>query len=213
MNETDQSPLTGWAKIDRRVDRGSRAKAEGLSSMEIGPRRRLGIIRLCCLMHFLLGSLTLHAQAYMSEYEVKALFLLNFIKYVEWPAGASATITIGILGQDNFGDSLKNAVDGKTIDGRTLMIRHLTLGDSPDGCAILFISASEASQQSAILSKTGSRPILTVGESETFIENGGIINFLLKDGKIHLAINLSAAHKANLQISSKLLSVADVVKE
>ena len=155
----------------------------------------------------------MQAQTSMSEYQVKALFLLNFVKYVDWPAGASGPITIGILGQDNFDDNLTNAVDGKSINGRAITIRHLSSGESPSGCSVLFISSSENSQLNTLLNKTGSLPILTVGESESFLENGGIINFMLKEGKIHLAINLKAAQKANLQISSKLLSVADVVKE
>ena len=155
----------------------------------------------------------MRAQPSMSEYQVKALFLLNFVKYVDWPAGESGPITIGILGQDNFNDSLTNAADGKTVNGRAITIKHFSLGDSLSGCSILFISASENPQLSAILSKTVSMPILTVGESDSFLDNGGIINFMLKEGKIHLAINLKAAQRANLQISSKLLSVADVVRQ
>jgi len=164
-------------------------------------------------MMFLWGNLTAHAQPSMSEYQVKALFLLNFVKYVDWPAGASGPITIGILGQDNFDDNLTNAVEGKSINGRAVTIKHLSSGDSLSGCAVLFISSSEDSQLSAILSKTCMLPILTVGEDESFLQDGGIINFTLKEGKIHLEINLKAAQKVKLQISSKLLSVADVVKE
>jgi hypothetical protein len=93
------------------------------------------------------------------------------------------------------------------------VIKHISENEVLSGCAILFISSSENSQLNGILSKTGSLPILTVGEADSFLENGGIINFMLREGKIHLAINLKAAQKANLQISSKLLSVADVVKE
>jgi hypothetical protein len=214
MNEAYQTQPKVFEKMNRQINRCLRAKADDLSlSLETRPRWRLGIIGLYGLMLFLLGSLAMHAQTSMSEYQVKALFLLNFVKYVDWPAGASGPITIGILGQDNFDDNLTNAIDGKTVNGRTITIKHFSPGDSLSGCAILFISASENSQLSAILGKTGSMPILTVGESESFLENGGIINFMLKEGKIHLAINLKAAQKAHLQISSKLLSVADVVKE
>jgi YfiR/HmsC-like len=205
MNEAYQSQPVIFDKMNRQANRCLRAKADDL--------RRLGIMGLCGLMFFLFGSQTMRAQTSMSEYQVKALFLLNFVKYVDWPAGASGPITIGILGQDNFNDSLTNAVDGKNINGRAITIKHLSSGDSPDGCAILFISSSENSKLGAILGKTSSSPILTVGESESFLQSGGIINFMLKEGKIRLAINLKAAQKANLQISSKLLSVADVVKE
>jgi len=208
-----QSPAR-LVKISRRVCRSRRASSDDLSvSNSIRHYWRWTTVSLFALMVFLFGSLSVHAQTSMSEYQVKALFLLNFVKYVDWPAGASGPITIGILGQDNFNDSLTDAVEGKNINGRAITIKHLSSGDSLSGCTILFISSSENSQLSAILGKVGSLPILTVGESESFLQNGGIINFLLKEGKIHLAINLKAAQKVNLQISSKLLSVADVVKK
>ena len=169
------------------------------------------------LLVLLLGSLTAHAETSMSEYQVKALFLLNFIKYVEWPAGAMPSVTtpiiIGILGQDNFNDNLNRAVDGKNINGREIIIKHLSSDDDLSSCSILFINSSESAHLSEILRKTGSLPILTVSENESFLQKGGIINFLLKEGKIQIEINLKAAHKAKLQISSKLLSVAVAVKE
>jgi YfiR/HmsC-like len=178
------------------------------------PRRwRFGAVGLLGLMIFLWGSLPMSAQTSMSEYQVKALFLLNFVKYVDWPAEASGPIVIGILGQDNFNDSLRAAVEGKNIGGREIVIKHVSAGDDLSGCTILFVSSSENPQLNQILGKAGSSPILTVGESDSFLQNGGIINFTLKEGKIHLEINLKAAQKVNLQISSKLLSVADVVKE
>jgi len=214
MNEVYQKQPVISKQRNRPVNRCLPAKASDLSlSLATRRRRRLGIIGLCGLIFFLWGSQAMRAQPSMSEYQVKALFLLNFVKYVDWPAGESGPITIGILGQDNFNDSLTNAADGKTVNGRAITIKHFSLGDSLSGCSILFISASENPQLSAILSKTVSMPILTVGESDSFLDNGGIINFMLKEGKIHLAINLKAAQRANLQISSKLLSVADVVRQ
>ncbi len=163
-------------------------------------------------MVFLCSSLTAQAEITMSEYQVKALFLCNFVKYVEWPAG-TGPIIIGILGEDNFNDSLKNAVEGKSVNGRVILIKHLSAGDDLKGCSILFISSSENSQLGGILGKTSTLPILTVGENGSFLEKGGIINFALKDGKIHLEINLSVAKKVKLQISSKLLNVAEVMKD
>jgi YfiR/HmsC-like len=165
------------------------------------------------LMVFLFGSRTIHAQTSMGEYQVKALFLCNFVKYVDWPDNASSPIIIGILGQDNFNGSLAHAVEGKNFNGRPIIIKHLSTDDDVGGCAILFISASENSRLDEILGKTGTLPILTVGEDETFLQKGGIINFALKEDKIHLQINLKVAQKVNLQISSKLLSVADIVNE
>jgi hypothetical protein len=81
-----------------------------------------------------------------------------------------------------------------------------------NGCQILFISDSESSRMGGILDKAGALPILTVGEDEQFSKNNGIINFVLKNGKVRLEIDLAAAKKTGLIISSKLLAVADVVK-
>jgi len=161
------------------------------------------------LLVFLLGSLT-YAETSMSEYQVKGLFLLNFAKYVDWPGDSPGPITIGILGEDHFGDNLKKLVEGKSINGHTIVIRHLSSIEDLDGCSILFVSSSEDSRLDRILVKTGTLPILTVGENESFLDKGGVINFALKEGTIHLEINLKAARQVKLQISSKLLSVADV---
>ena len=174
-------------------------------------------VRMVGLMIFLLASHLAKAQPTMSEYQVKALFLLNFIKYVDWPAvampGANAPLVIGIMGKDNFNDYLTNAIDGRSVKGRAIVIKHLALNDAPGGCAILFIRSSATASLGKILANTGTEPVLTVGEDETFLDKGGIINFKLDQGKIRLEINLKAAQKANLQISSKLLNLADTVKE
>lgn len=174
-------------------------------------------MRLAGLMILLLGSLSASGQASMSEYQLKALFLLNFVKYVDWPedvaSGTTAPIVIGVLGQDKFNDSLTQVVEGKTINGHTIIIKHFSADDDLSRCAILFISSSEDPRLSEILEKTNTLPILTVGEDESFWEKGGIINFTLEEDKIHIEVNLNAAQKVKLQISSKLLSVAATVKK
>jgi len=151
-----------------------------------------------------------------TEYQVKALFLMNFTKYVEWPATAFATnntpFTIGVYGENNFGDNLRNAVAGKKVGSRSIVIRQVDGTNDMAQCQILFISGSEKKNTGDILDMLKVSPVLTVGETEQFTGQGGIINFVKKDGKVRLEINLQAAQQANLQISSKLLSVADVVK-
>ena len=151
-----------------------------------------------------------------SETQVKAIFIYNFARYVEWPVSAFATsnapIVIGVLGTDPFGDNLQHDVDGKTVNGRPFVIKHFAADSEWTGCQILFISHSEASRVAAILTKTSLLPILTVGEDDSFAQNGGIVNFVLKNGNVRLEIDLAAARKAGLAISSKLLAVADVVK-
>jgi hypothetical protein len=151
-----------------------------------------------------------------TEYQVKALFLLNFAKYVEWPAEAFADATtpiaIGVVGEDPFDGRLEKAVMGKSVGGRAIVIRKVSNDDDLPKCHILYISILEKKRLAAVLAKVKATPVLTVGESEHFAQEGGVISFVKKDEKIRLEIDLNAARQARLQLSSKLLSVADVVR-
>jgi hypothetical protein len=218
IDSPDRQPVVRMLKAPPRACGARPAKGNVLLPFAPIPRRwGHGAVSVLGLMAFLLGTLVGHAQTSMSEYQVKALFLLNFVKYVDWPAAISpdtkAPIVIGILGQDNFNNSLRDAAEGKEINGRAITIRHVSSTDDLSGCSVLFVSSSENNRLDAILGKTSILPILTVGEDEEFLQKGGIINFVLKNGKIGLEINLKVAQQVKLQISSKLLSVAEVVKE
>jgi hypothetical protein len=156
------------------------------------------------------------ADGPLPEYQVKALFLLNFTKYVDWPpnafAGSNTPVTIGVFGESKLGEALKNVVAGKSIGGRAIAIRQIQGAGDFGQCQILFISDAESSRIRDILENTRALPVLTVGEDEAFGRNGGIINFVLKNGNVRIEIDLAAARKAGLAISSRLLAVADVVK-
>jgi hypothetical protein len=154
------------------------------------------------------------AEATLPEYQVKALFLLNFTKYVDWPTNAFAAsntpVTIGIYGESKLGEALKRVVAGRSIGGRSIVIRQIENTEDASQCQILFIS-NAASRARGILDKASALPVLTVGEDAAFAQNGGIIDFVLKEGNVRLEIDLAAARKAGLTISSRLLAVADVV--
>jgi YfiR/HmsC-like len=156
------------------------------------------------------------AETLLTEYQVKSLFLMNFIKYVDWPPGSFAAddtpIIIGLYGEDKFGDALKNTVEGRIISGRRITIQPVQSENDSGKCHILFVSDSEKNRLDEILAPVKTLPVLTVGETDRFMEQGGVINFVKKEGKIRLEINLTAALEAKLEISSKLLRVADVVK-
>lgn len=177
-------------------------------------RKAAGVLALLGLLaganHAASGELT------FSEYQVKAMFLFNFAKYVEWPSDVftdtNAPITIGVLGENRFGDELQKVVAGKNVSGRTIVLRQVENANDASKCHILFISASEKNRLGEILGKIKGLPVLTVGETEQFTGQGGIINFMRKEDKVRLEIDLNAARQAKLQLSSKLLSVADVVK-
>jgi hypothetical protein len=151
------------------------------------------------------------------EYQVKAAFLFNFAKFVEWPAGSLKRPTDGIhicvFGDNPFGTALSEVLAGKKVNDRPLVgVRLLEIKEA-SRCQILFISKSEHTRLGAILVATASAGILTVGDSDNFALDGGMIGFRLEDGKVRLEINLKAAENAQVQISSKLLSLAQIVKK
>ncbi len=150
-----------------------------------------------------------------TEYQIKAAFLYQFAKFVQWPdkvfADSSKQIVIGILGQDPFRDDLDNTVRGKYIHGRQIEIERYDRLDNINNCQILFISDSETKNLAMIFSKLRHASILTVGDTENFSREGGIINFIRKANKIHFEINVDAAQAAGLKLSSKLLNLAKIV--
>ena len=151
----------------------------------------------------------------LPEYPVKAAFLYHFLEFVEWPRASPlppARVTIGVLGRDPFGEVLDKAILKKIVQGRTLTIRRFASIDDLEACEILFISTSEMKQLPQILERLQGAAVLTVGEADRFARRGGMIGFVLEDDRVRLEVNRAAADKAGLQISSKLLAVARVVK-
>ena len=152
-----------------------------------------------------------------SETRVKAAFLVNFPKYVDWPADAFARsnspIVLAVFGEADVAEDLRKMTEGKTVNGRRLEFRHVnTEAECAHGCHILFISAAEGPRTGALLNRIQGASILTVGDSDDFLDMGGVINLALRDRKIRIKVNLAAAHQARVVISSKLLAVADAVK-
>ena len=174
-----------------------------------GSRTRMSAV---ILVLALLLPASLNGQ--VDEYRLKAAFLFNFAKFVEWPRqtfkSPSDPIVICILGRNPFGSILGETIGGKSAGGRTFAVRQLSESQGVAGCTILFVSAS-AAQRFRDRSRENSG-ILTVGETPAFAACGGIIAFKLEHGTIQFQINTTAAERAQLQISSKLLSLAEVVK-
>jgi len=151
------------------------------------------------------------------EYMVKAAFLYNFAKFVEWPPhsfkSASDPIVIGVLGKNSFGDALTSVISGKTFEGRPFRVREVADAPQAAGCQILFISSSERKQLETLLRQIGNPGVLTVGETDNFTSDGGIVNFKIENGSVRLQINVAAARRQQLHISAKLLSLAEIVEK
>jgi YfiR/HmsC-like len=154
---------------------------------------------------------TARAQAAAPEYDVKAAFLYNFTKFVEWPADAfhddRSSLRLCVLGEDPFGGSLRE-IAKEEVAGRRLSVWRASLMSDPTGCQILFVSQSESKRLPQILAAVRGAPVLTVGDTEGFLEKGGIINFVLQGSKVRFEINQDVAEQSGLKISSKLLRLA-----
>jgi YfiR/HmsC-like len=155
-----------------------------------------------------------------SEYLIKAGFIFNFAKFVEWPpatfAQPDSPIVIGILGTDPFGAIIDQIVQDKKIGGRGIVIKRLKWGaDSKDlkECKILFVGASERAHLDELVQTLRGLPILTVGETPGFAEHGGVIRLVLEDNRVRFEVNVEAARQAGLTISSRLLTLARIVQQ
>jgi hypothetical protein len=140
------------------------------------------------------------------EYQVKAVFLLNFTKFIEWPAEAfeqpESPVTICILGEDPFGAAINQTVSGEVVNGRKIAVQRIKHLPAPKSCQVLFLGP-------AVKSLPDLGPgVLTVGEGESFEREGGMIAFIIENRRVRFDVNQAAAERAGLKISSKLLSVA-----
>jgi hypothetical protein len=165
----------------------------------------------------LIPALGTRAQDGPSEYQVKAAYLFNFLKFVEWPENAFvdslAPMVIGVVGDDPFGNALPQVVIGKTVQGRDVVVRTYRAGEDLRGAHILFIGSSERKKLPAIFSSLRGSGVLTVADMEGFLDSGGMIQFVPENNRVRFAVNVEAARRAKLKMSSKLLSLAKTVEE
>jgi hypothetical protein len=144
--------------------------------------------------------------------DVEAAYLYNFAKFVKWPPTAKADVlNICILGKDPFGATLDQVVAGETIDGIHLAVLRLADERSVQPCAILFIGDSESPHLERDMASVAQLPILTVSDIPGFMENGGTIQFVLQENRVRFEVNLNAARKGGIGLSSQLLKVATKV--
>ena len=183
--------------------------------------RRLGIliIALSVSLSWAPGALAQDSSD-SSEYLIKAGFIFNFAKFVEWPpttfAQPDSPIVIGILGTDPFGTIIDHIVQDKKIGGRGFVVKRLKWGAEAKDlreCKILFVGASERVHIDELVQIVKGLPILTVGETPGFAEHGGVIRFVLEDNRVRFEVNVDAARQGGLTISSRLLTLARIIQQ
>jgi len=150
-----------------------------------------------------------------TEYEVKAAFLYNFARFVEWPAdtfrNAQEPFVIAVLGRDPFGAVLDGTVSGKTVLGRRIEVHRASRVEEARDAQIVFVCASERATMPVLLKALERPGLLTVGEVDGFAEQGGAINFTMQGRKVRFEINPTTAEQARLKMSSQLLKLATLV--
>jgi YfiR/HmsC-like len=175
----------------------------------MGPLRNL-LIRVLCL--WLALAFVSEGRAQYAEYEVKATFLLTITKFTSWPDKAAADtrnpFTIGVLGDDPFGDTLDAIMRGQTVAGRKIAIKRSSKPDALDGCQILFISRSEASRVAEILKARRREGTLTVSDIDEFTKLGGMVGLSTGASKLRFHINVNEAQRARLNFSSRILTLS-----
>lgn len=185
------------------------AKARALSAAGSCSRRN-------ALAAFLLLALipVRSAKAQINPTELKAVFLFNFAQFVEWPAAAFETadspLVVGVLGADPFGKVLDDVLRNERARNRRLALERYKHLSDIERCHILYVSRSEQAHMDEILEAVRGKPVLTVAETDDFAREGGMIQ-LITDRKVRLRINLKAAKAAGLNISAKMLQLAEVI--
>jgi hypothetical protein len=155
------------------------------------------------------------AQGGVAEYDLKAAYLYNFARFVDWPAAAHrpATFDICVLGEDPFGTRLDAMVAETTVRGRQLAARRIASPAAAADCQVLFISASEERQLASILAELTGTAVLTVSDMPEFVSRGGMLQFVTQGSRVRFDVNLGACEAAGLRVSSDLLRVASAVRK
>jgi hypothetical protein len=155
------------------------------------------------------------AQDHLSEDQIKAGFLLNFLRFVQWPDGTyptpDAPIIICLVGHYELSTILSGAISGKEVDGRQIRVRLMKPSEDMRTCSLVFIGAGEERHTAQVLDNLKHTNALTVSEYPAFAKSGGMLNFYTEENKVKLEMNLDAATHANLKISAKLIAVSHLI--
>jgi YfiR/HmsC-like len=151
-----------------------------------------------------------------TEFQVKAAYLYNFGRFIEWPANLTpaktGSFSICVLGEDPFGPALDATLAGEMIGNQKVVARRISGPPDSGDCRILFISSTEASRLNKIIESLDKTGVLTVSDLPLFSQRGGMIQFVLEGNRIRFEVNLTATHRAGLTLSSELLKVATTIR-
>jgi hypothetical protein len=178
-------------------------------------RRLVGIVTGVALL-----ALCSHARAQgkvNGEYQLKLAFLYNFAQFVQWPADAfgdsGAPLTICVAGENPFQGEIEQSLRGRAVEGHAVELRRLDPSADPHSCQMIFVRVTEVRAARRILANSKGSTTLTVGEAKGFAQGGGMINLIREENRLRFEVNIDAAARSRLKLSSKLLALAKIVKE
>jgi hypothetical protein len=184
----------------------------------MGERRRPTWVRTAAVI----AALTLALGSWCGADEpalarVEAAFVYNFTQFVEWPADAFASkdapFVVAIVGEDPFAGALDQAMTGKSVNGRPVVVRHFASAERVEGCQVLFVPEAQDEAVSAVLARAAGRPILTVGQSDAFMRGGGAVRLFVEDGRMKFQIDPDVVDGAKLKASAKLMKLARIYRK
>ncbi len=181
----------------------------------VSARRSLPALLMAMAVLWALFPARIQAEAASKEYQVKAAFLFNFCRFVEWPAtafpGPAAPIVIGVIGEDPFGTALDDIVRDEKVRNRSLVVRHDLKVEEISLCQLLYIAKPAKERLADILSAAAPLAVLMVSDIDQFAHRGGMIGFYLEGKKIRFEINAALAQQRNLKLNAQLLSLGKIV--
>ena len=170
------------------------------------------LITALCLASILVEQPLCGQSKVSKEYQLKAAFLYNFAKFIQWPekkfSDANSPIVIGVFGENLFGDELEKAVRGRKVNGRGIVVKQIQTVDAASSVHLLFVPAAEDSRLAELKVNCQGASVLVVGESGTFTKRGGAIAFKIDGDNLRFEINTSAAEGAELKVNAQLLKLA-----
>lgn len=189
------------------------SRRPGASDRTLGLRRAL--LLACLALAPCARASAGERPAAADEYQIKAAFLFNFARFAEWPSDAFGSadepIVIGIVGWDPFGQRLDDTIAGKTAGGHPLQVKRFRRPEDVTSCHVLFVGKLKDADVHLLLSRTPG--VLTVSESEEFLDAGGVVRLALEDGTVRFHVNVEAAERSEIKLSSQLLKLARIFHE
>jgi hypothetical protein len=168
--------------------------------------------RLVALLLLLLAVESSFAAPSATPEQVQAAFLCSFVEFVDWPPGAAdSPVTIGILGDDPFRKLVEETARVRPLQTKSIVVKRVTGVEEALLCQMVYIGGSERKNLDAILRSLSAASILTVSDIQEFAQRGGMIGFTIEENRVRFAINVEAAERANVRVSSRLLKLAKIV--